>query len=216
MIRVLLADDEQLVCAHLRTILESADDIEVVGVALDGAEAVAQTRRLQPDVVLMDIRMPGTDGITATRQITAAKLPAAVIALTTFDVDTYVLRAMQAGAHGFLLKSTAPADLIELVRVAARGHVVMSPESSAHLVAPSLAAEDLERQSRQRISGLTDRERTVLAMIGEGLTNAAIARQLLLSEATIKGYVSKILTKLDCSNRTQIGLLAHAAGVRRG
>lgn len=215
MIRVLLADDEQLVCAQLRTILESADDIEVVGQALDGAEAVAKARQLRPDVVLMDIRMAGTDGITATRRITQLKLPTTVIALTTFDLDAYVLKAMQAGAQGFLLKSTEPNDLIDLIRVAAGGHVVMSPESSAHLVAPALAAQDLHHQLQQRLSVLTERETSVLAMIGEGRTNADIARALSLSDATVNGYVSKILAKLSCSNRTQLGLLAHAAGLRR-
>lgn len=213
MIRVLIADDEQLVCTFLHTILDSASDIEVVGQALDGTEAVGKAQLLRPDVVLMDIRMPGTDGIAATKQIVDKNLATAVIVLTTFDSDANVLKAMHAGAKGFLLKSTDPDDLVNLVRVAARGHVVLSAQSSAHLLAPALAVGDLNDQIQQRLSTLSARETTVVAMIAQGRTNADIARSLSLSEATIKGYVSKILTKCDCTNRTQLGLLAFAAGL---
>lgn len=215
MIQVLLVDDEQIVCAFLQTILGAAPDVEVVGQALDGAEAVLKARQLRPDVILMDIRMPGTDGIVATKQIVDEKLATAVIVLTTFNSDAHVLEALHAGAKGFLLKSTDPSDIIDLVRIAARGHIVMSEESLARLMAPVQAMEDIQRQMRARISTLSARESGVVAMIGQGLTNAEIARSLSLSDATIKGYVSKVLTKLDCTNRTQLGLLAQGAGLTK-
>ncbi|MFI0443932.1 response regulator [Actinomadura sp. 6N118] len=212
-IRVLLVDDERMVCAHLRTILSAADDIEVVDEAYDGAAAVESVLRHSPDVVLMDLRMPGVDGLTAIGRIAALRSPPAVVALTTFDADHYVLRALRAGAAGFLLKSTPPEDLLELVRVAADGHTVMSAAATRRLVA-SAAARSLERdRHRARIGDLTERETEVLACLGEGLSNAQIARRLHLSEATVKGYVSRLLDKLDCANRTQAGLLAHEAGL---
>src|SRR5215472_11862681 len=166
-----------MVCAHLRTILGSADDIEVVGEAYDGAAGVEAVVRNRPDVVLMDLRMPGVDGLTAIERIGKLADPPAVVVLTTFDADQYVLRALRAGAAGFLVKSTPPEDLIGLVRVAAEGHT------------------------------------EVLACLGEGMSNAQIAARLYLSEATIKGYVSRMLDKLGCANRTQAGLLAHDAGL---
>ncbi|WP_035853357.1 response regulator [Cryptosporangium arvum] len=210
MIRVLLVDDERLVCAHLRTLLSAADDLEVVGEAYDGAEAIEAVVRFRPDVVLMDLRMPDVDGITATARVTALPSPPKVVALTTFDVDDYVLRALQAGAVGFLLKSTAPEDLVALVRVAARGATVLSPEARRHLIE---AGADRER-ARQRVAALTAREREVLAGLGAGLSNQQIARRLHLSEATVKGYVSRLLLELGCDNRTQAGLLAREAGLR--
>ncbi|KAB2349780.1 response regulator transcription factor [Actinomadura rudentiformis] len=209
-----------MVCAHLRTILSAADDIEVVDEAYDGAAAVESVLRHGPDVVLMDLRMPGVDGLTAIGRIAALGSTRggttphpAVVALTTFDADHYVLRALRAGAAGFLLKSTPPEDLIELVRVAADGHTVMSAAATRRLVA-SAAARSLEQdRHRARIGDLTERETEVLACLGEGLSNAQIARRLHLSEATVKGYVSRLLDKLGCANRTQAGLLAHEAGL---
>lgn len=213
--RVLVVDDEPMVCAHLRTILGVADDIEVVGEAHDGEEAVAQVLHLRPDLVLMDLRMPGMDGLTAIERIAGLQRPPVVVALTTFDSDHYVIRALRAGAAGFLLKSTPPEDLAELVRVAADGHTVMSPAATRRLVATA----DDRHAERNRIltalADLTERETDVLACLGEGLSNAEIARRLHLSEATVKGYVSRVLEKLGCANRTQAGLLAYEAGLTR-
>jgi len=212
-IPVVVVDDEPMVCAHLRTILGSAGDIEVVAQAADGAEAVEAVVRHRPRVVLMDLRMPGVDGLTAIERIAALPEPPAVVALTTFDADTYVIRALRAGAAGFLVKSTPPEDLIGLVRVAADGHTVLSPEAARRLVALSSDGRARGDQARRRISGLTERETEVLACLGEGLSNADIAARLHLAEATVKSYVSRMLVKLDCTNRTQAGLLAHEAGL---
>ncbi|GAB2969900.1 response regulator transcription factor [Amycolatopsis acidiphila] len=213
MIRVVVVDDEPMVCAHLRTILGSAEDIEVVAQAQDGAEAVEAVVRHRPHVVLMDLRMPGVDGLTATERITRLPGPPAVVALTTFDADTYVVRALRAGAAGFLVKSTPPEDLINLVRVAADGHTVLSPDAARRLVATSADGDERARRARELVSALTGREREVLAGLGEGRSNADIAHRLHLSEATVKSYVSRMLTKLGCTNRTQAGLLAHEAGL---
>jgi DNA-binding NarL/FixJ family response regulator len=211
MIRVVVVDDEPMVCAHLHTILGSAEDIDVVAQAQDGAEAIEAVVRHHPHVVLMDLRMPGVDGLTATERI--AKLPdaPAVVALTTFDADTYVMRALRAGAAGFLVKSTPPEDLIGLVRVAADGHTVLSPSAARRLVAASSDGEQRTEEAQRLVDGLTEREVDVLGCLGEGLSNADIAQRLRLSEATVKSYVSRMLVKLDCTNRTQAGLLAHEA-----
>jgi DNA-binding NarL/FixJ family response regulator len=212
-IPVLVVDDEPMVCAHLRTILGSAGDIDVVAQAGDGAEAVEAVVRHRPRVVLMDLRMPGVDGLTAIARIAALPDPPAVVALTTFDADTYVIRALRAGAAGFLVKSTPPEDLIGLVRVAADGHTVLSPEAARRLVALSSDGRERGDDARRRAATLTERERDVLACLGEGLSNADIAARLHLAEATVKSYVSRMLVKLDCTNRTQAGLLAHEAGL---
>ncbi|MGW4831215.1 response regulator transcription factor [Amycolatopsis japonica] len=213
MIRVVVVDDEPMVCAHLRTILGSADDIEVVAQAQDGAEAVEAVIRHKPRVVLMDLRMPGVDGLTAIERIAKLPEPPAVVALTTFDADTYVIRALRAGAAGFLVKSTPPEELIGLVRVAADGHTVLSPEAARRLVAMSADGRRRGDDARQKTEGLTEREIDVLACLGEGLSNADIAARLHLAEATVKSYVSRMLVKLGCANRTQAGLLAHEAGL---
>ncbi|WP_216216292.1 response regulator [Amycolatopsis aidingensis] len=213
MIRVIVVDDEPMVCAHLRTILSTAEDIEVVAEAADGAEAVEVVVRYRPQVVLMDLRMPGVDGLAATERIGTLPSPPAVVALTTFDADAYVLRALRAGAAGFLVKSTPPADLISLIRVAADGHTVLSPEAARRLVAASADGRQRSELARRRTSALTEREREVLACLGHGMSNADIAARLHLSEATVKSYVSRMLVKLDCANRTQAGLLAHEAGL---
>ncbi|PRX96312.1 response regulator [Allonocardiopsis opalescens] len=213
-IRVVIVDDEPMVCAHLRTILGSAGDIEVAAVANDGAEGVEAVVRHQPDVVLMDLRMPVVDGLTAIDRI--KRLPGArpaVVVLTTFDADAYVVRALRAGAAGFLIKSTPPEDLIGLVRVAADGHTVLSAEATRRLVAASAHEQAARDRARALVAELTEREVEVLTCLGEGLSNARIAARLHLSEATVKGYVSRMLIKLDCANRTQAGLVAYDAGL---
>jgi DNA-binding NarL/FixJ family response regulator len=212
-VRVLIADDEPMVCEHLTTILSASAAIEVVGVALDGAEAVEATVRSRPDVVLMDLRMPGVDGLAATRRIRALPDPPTVLVLTTFDADRYVVAALRLGAAGFLVKSTPPGELVDLILVAARGHTVLSPLAAAGLLAVTAAAADERDRARGRLTSLTEREREVLAGIGDGLSNAGIAERLFLSETTVKGYVSQVLEKLGCANRTQAGLLAKAAGL---
>jgi DNA-binding NarL/FixJ family response regulator len=215
MIRVVVVDDEPMVCAHLRTILGSAPDIEVVDEAHDGAEGVQAVVRSRPDVVLMDLRMPGVDGITAIERIGKLDVRPAVVVLTTFDADQYVLRALRAGAAGFLVKSTPPADLIGLVRVAAEGNMVLSPAAARRLIAASTDSQPARDRARRLVAELTEREAEVLACLGEGLSNAQIAGRLYLSEATVKGYVSRMLDKLGVANRTQAGLLAHEAGLLR-
>ncbi|MGP3928971.1 response regulator [Nonomuraea sp. KM88] len=210
MIRVLVADDDPMVRHHLRTILTSKGKVEVVAEAEDGAEAVEAVLRAAPDVVLMDIRMPGVDGITATAEIARLPTPPVVVALTTFDSDAHVLRALQAGASGFLVKSTPPEDLLDLVKVAAQGATVLSPSAARHLVSRSAPADVAVRE---KLAALSERERDVLACLGEGLTNGEIAARLFLSDSTVKSYISRLLAKLDLANRTQAGLLAHQAGL---
>ena len=213
MIRVVVVDDEPMVCAHLRTILGSAPNIEVVDEAHDGAAGVAAVVRSRPDVVLMDLRMPVLDGIAAIERIVKLGNPPVVVVLTTFDADQYVLRALRAGAAGFLVKSTPPEDLIGLVRVAAEGHTVLSPAAARRLIAASTDSQPAAERARKLVGSLTEREVEVLAGLGEGLSNAQIAGRLYLSEATVKGYVSRMLDKLGLDNRTQAGLLAHDAGI---
>jgi DNA-binding NarL/FixJ family response regulator len=213
MIRLVLVDDEPMVLAHLCTVLTSAADIEVVGTARDGAEAIEAAVRLRPDVMLMDLRMPEVDGLTAIERI--AKMPAApaLVALTTFDTDSHVMKALRAGASGFLLKTTPPEDLIGLVRVAADGHTVMSRQAARRVVTASADEHRRSAAARARVDELTERERDLLRCLGEGMSNATVAATLHLSEATVKSYVSRMLTKLRCDNRTQAGLLAHEAGL---
>jgi DNA-binding NarL/FixJ family response regulator len=213
MVTVVVVDDEPMVCAHLRTILGSAPDIEVVDEAHDGAAGVAAVVRSRPDVVLMDLRMPVLDGIAAIERIVRLGNPPVVVVLTTFDADQYVLRALRAGAAGFLVKSTPPEDLIGLVRVAAEGHTVLSPAAARRLIAASADSQPARERARKLVGALTEREVEVLTGLGEGLSNAQIAARLYLSEATVKGYVSRMLDKLGLDNRTQAGLLAHDAGL---
>jgi DNA-binding NarL/FixJ family response regulator len=174
---------------------------------------VAAVIRNRPDVVLMDLRMPVLDGIAAIEQIGRLTDPPVVVVLTTFDADQYVLRALRAGAAGFLVKSTPPEDLIGLVRVAAEGHTVLSPAAARRLIAASADRQPAADRARQLTASLTEREVEVLSCLGEGLSNAQIAARLYLSEATVKGYVSRTLEKLGLENRTQAGLLAHDAGL---
>ncbi|MEV4183747.1 response regulator transcription factor [Streptosporangium canum] len=206
-------DDDPMVRQHLRTILSSSAEVEVVGEARDGAEAVENVLRNRPDVVLMDIRMPGVDGITATKEINRLAAPPAVIALTTFDSDSHVLSALEAGAGGFLVKPTPAEDLLNLVKVAADGHVVMSPLVARRLIAHSTRSDRRRDAARATVATLAERERQVPACLGDGLTNSEIAQRLFLSETTVKSYVSRLLVKLDLTHRTQAALLAHQAGL---
>ncbi|MFH8979035.1 response regulator [Streptomyces sp. NPDC017890] len=212
-IRVVVVDDEPMVCAHLKTILGSVEDIEVVDAAHDGAAAVESVVRHRPDLVLMDLRMPGVDGLAAIERIVKLDGAPPVVALTTFDADEYVLRALRSGASGFLVKSTPPEDLIGLVRVAADGHTVLSPVATRRMLAAASGEDEARDRARELVGRLTERETDVLTCMGEGLSNAQIASRLYLSEATIKGYVSRMLVKLECANRTQAGLLAYDAGL---
>jgi DNA-binding NarL/FixJ family response regulator len=212
-IRVLLVDDEVMVCAHLRTILEGADDLLVIGAAHDGAEAVEFVIRHKPDVVLMDLHMPGVDGLTALAQIVTQPGAPKVVVLTTFDLDQYVLKAMRGGAAGFLLKDTPPEDLVALIRVAADGHTVLSPVATQRLVAASTDRSARRERAAAALADLTEREVDILVCIAAGLSNAQISERLHLSEATVRSYVSRMLTKLGCANRTQASLLAYTAGL---
>ena len=213
MIRVVVVDDEPMVCAHLRTILGSAPDIEVVDEAHDGA-AGDRGRCAQPARRGADGPADaGMDGITAIERIVKLAQPPVIVVLTTFDADQYVLRALRAGAAGFLVKSTPPENLIGLVRVAAEGNTVLSPAAARRLIAASADSQSARDRARKLVAALTEREAEVLAGLGEGLSNAQIAARLYLSEATVKGYVSRMLVKLGLANRTQAGLLAHDAGI---
>ncbi|MEU4423265.1 response regulator transcription factor [Actinoplanes sp. NPDC024001] len=213
-IRVLLADDHAAIRAGMRLMLEQAPDIVVVGEAADGAVAVRQATALRPDVVLMDIRMPGTDGISATRAITTAGL-ADVLILTTFDFDDYLFGALRAGAAGFLLKSVEPVALIDAVRRVAAGDGFLAPEVTRRLLAAFVSAGSAPAAApaSPALDSLTDRERDVLAALGRGLSNADLAAELAITEATAKTHVSRVLAKLGCSSRVQAAILAKEAGL---
>jgi DNA-binding NarL/FixJ family response regulator len=214
MIRVVLVDDEQLVRSGLRMILESAGDIEIVGEAADGADAVEQVRRHRPDVVLMDIRMPAMDGLTATRELTALPEPPKVIMLTTFELDEYVHAALSNGAVGFLLKDTPPRDLIQAVRTVVEGNAMLAPTVTRRLIAEFAARSSAQATAaRRRLEALTEREREVVVAVARGLSNAEIGKRLYMSEATVKAHVSRILAKLDMTNRVQAAILVHDAGL---
>ena len=215
MARILIVDDDALVRAGLRMILESADDLQVVGEATDGSQVTAAVQRHRPDVVLMDIRMPTMDGLAATAALQAMAEPPRVIVLTTFDLDDFVFRALQAGAAGFLLKDTPPLELIAAVRVVAAGDGMLSPGVTRRLIGHFAADPrvDRRRQALERLAGLTDREREVLVQVGQGLSNADIGRSLFMSEATVKAHVSRVLVKLGVANRVQVAILAHDAGL---
>jgi DNA-binding NarL/FixJ family response regulator len=212
-IRVLLVDDEALVRAGLRMILESAEDITIVGEAEDGAEAVEAVQRSTPDVVLMDIRMPLVDGLAATEAVRGLDDPPAVVILTTFDLDDHVFRALQAGAAGFLLKDSPPLDLIQAVRVVAGGDSMLSPSVTRRLIGHFASATTDSRRTtaRSKLDELTPRELEVLIEVGRGQSNADIGAALYMSEATVKAHVSRLLLKLEQANRVQLAILAHEA-----
>ena len=215
MIRVLVVDDEALVRSGLRMILEAVDDIVVVAEANDGAAAVAAVARHRPDVVLMDVRMPGVDGLTAAERIGGGPESPKLIMLTTFDLDEYVHAALRAGAVGFLLKDTPPRDLAAAVRTVAAGNAMLAPTVTKRLISayaeqrPSRAEE-----ARRQLAALTGREDEVVRAVARGLSNAEIGRELSMSEATVKAHVSRSLAKLGLTNRVQAAILVHDAGPR--
>jgi DNA-binding NarL/FixJ family response regulator len=214
MIRVLVVDDEQLVRTGLRLILEAAGDIVVVGEAGDGAEAVSAVGRLRADVVLMDVRMPGLDGLTAAERVTRLPDPPKVIMLTTFDLDEHVHRALRAGAVGFLLKDTPPRDLAAAVRTVAAGNAMLAPTVTRRLIS-SFAEKGPSgaEVANERLTVLTERERQVVRAVARGLSNAEIGRELTMREATVKAHVSRALAKLGLVNRVQAAILVHEAGL---
>jgi len=214
-VKVLLVDDDALVRAGLRMMLSAAEDIVVVGEASDGAEAVTATQSHRPDVVLMDIRMPEVDGITATGRLRALPEPPQVVVLTTFHIDEYVLRALRGGASGFLLKDTPPSDILDAVRRVAAGDAMLSPAVTRTLLA-HVADNDLnDRRSaaRGRLATLTEREREVAVAVGSGATNAEIGAELFMSEGTVKAHVSRLLVKLEAPNRVHIAIIVHDAAL---
>ncbi len=214
-IRVLIADDDPLVRAGLAMILAAASDLTLVGEAADGTEVIPAIDAHAPDVVLMDIRMPKLDGLGATELVRARPDPPEVIVLTTFHADEYVLRALRAGASGFLLKDTPPADILRAISRVAAGEPILSPAVTRQLIAHvgSTGADARQRHARTMLARLSEREREVAVAVGQGRSNAQISDELFMSVATVKAHVSSMLTKLDLNNRTQIALLAHDAGL---
>ncbi|RZS63369.1 LuxR family two component transcriptional regulator [Agromyces ramosus] len=230
MIRVLVVDDQALVRAGFRTILDSEDGIEVVGEAADGAAAVTAVTELAPDVVCMDVQMPGMDGLEATRRITAdAASGAAVLVLTTFNREDYLFAALEAGASGFLLKNSSPEQLIEAVQVVARGDALLSPDVTRRVIEavaasagrllvpaqPEAPPTTVERPAPAALASLTDREREVLELLAEGISNAEIAQRMWVGEATVKTHVSKVLMKLGLRDRVHAVVYAYEHGVVR-
>ena len=213
-VKVLLADDQTLVRAGFRVLLERGHDIEVVGEVADGAAAIEAVRLLRPDVVLMDIRMPVLDGLQATREIVADERLAGVrvVMLTTYEFDEYVFEALRVGASGFLLKDVDPADLRQAVRVAASGDALLSPSVTRRLI-EFVAKAAPRRADPERLSLLTDREREVMALVGGGLSNDEIARRLFMSPATAKTHVSRAMAKLGARDRAQLVVLAYETGL---
>jgi DNA-binding NarL/FixJ family response regulator len=215
-IRILLADDQSLVRAGFKALLDARDDLEVVGEASDGASAVELAKQLRPDVILMDIRMPGLDGLEATRQIAADSELAAVriVILTTFGLDEYLFDALRFGASGFLLKDTEPADLATAVRVVAQGDSLISPSMTRRLVA-EFASRAKEPHPAAELDAITPREREVMALVADGLTNDEIGEKLYIGPATVRTHVSRAMTKLRVRDRAQLVVLAYETGLVR-
>ncbi|MEV4543276.1 response regulator transcription factor [Micromonospora echinaurantiaca] len=214
-IKVLLADDEGLVRSGFKVLLDLEDDITVVGEATNGAEAVERARATRPDVVLMDIRMPRLDGIQATTQITATHglEQVRVLILTTYDTDEYVFEALQAGASGFLLKDAGPAELLHAIRVVAAGDALLAPRITRRLIGQFTAQRTATRAAEDRLAVLTQREREVLALVGQGLSNHEIGAELFLSPATARTHVSHAMAKLGARDRAQLVVIAYQTGL---
>lgn len=213
MIRVLLADDQELVRAGFRLLLDHPDDIEVVGEATDGVTALESTARLRPDVVLMDVRMPRLDGIAATERILVTSPDVRVIVLTTFDADEYVYGALRAGASGFLLKSAPPETLVQAIRTTAAGDALLDPAVTRRVIERCAAVPDATPSPPREFDRLTEREREVLGQVARGLSNAEIARELFVSEATVKTHVARLLAKLGLRDRVQAVVFAYEHGL---
>ena len=213
-IRVLVVDDDALVRAGLSMLLAGVEEIVIVGEAADGSEVAHAVAEHEPDIVLMDIRMPGMDGLAATELLRAHDNAPEVIVLTTFEADDDVLRALRAGASGFLLKDTPPADIVRAVRAVAAGEPMLSPTITRRLIGHVTDGEthDRQRHAREQLDRLTEREREVAVAVGLGKSNAEIGRELYMSVPTVKSHVSRVLEKLEFNNRVQIALLAHDAG----
>lgn len=214
-IRVLIVDDDALVRAGLSMMLANAGDLDVVGDAADGAEVVAAVNQHRPDVVLMDIRMPRLDGLAATELLRARRDPPEIVILTTFDTDDHIVRAMRAGASGFLLKHTPPPEIVRAIRQVAAGEPMMSPAVLRKMMSyvADTGADPRRARARELLGRLSDGERAVAALVGQGRTNSEIGGELSLSVATVKAYVSRLLTKLELNNRVQIALLVHDAAL---
>jgi DNA-binding NarL/FixJ family response regulator len=210
-IRVLIADDQALMRTGFRMILDAQDDIEVVGEAIDGADAIRRFEKLAPDVVVMDVRMPTMDGIEATRRLAALERPARVLILTTFDLDDYVYEALRAGASGFLLKDRPPEELVAAVRVIAAGEALLAPSVTRRLIEEF--ARRAPRATQTELGELTQREREVLVLMARGLSNAEIARALFVAETTVKTHVGRVLHKLRLRDRAQAVVLAYESGL---
>jgi DNA-binding NarL/FixJ family response regulator len=212
MIRVLIADDQALVRTGFRVILEAEPDLEVIGEAADGREAIEATKTLRPEVVLMDIRMPNLDGIDATRQLVQGEQPPRVLILTTFDLDEYVYDALRAGASGFLLKDATAEELLHAIRVIAAGEALLSPSITRRLI-EDYARRPPAREQPPALAGLTPRELEVLRLVARGFSNGEIARELFVGDATVKTHVARIFAKLDLHDRAQAVVLAYESGL---
>jgi DNA-binding NarL/FixJ family response regulator len=212
-IGVLVVDDDALVRAGLSMLLAGAQDIRIVGEVADGAEVAAAVDRHHPQVVLMDIRMPRVDGLAATELLRARPDPPEVIVLTTFDTDDHVLRAMRAGASGFLLKHTPPAEIVRAIRLVAAGEPMLSPTALRRMMLYVAGADPLRHKARESLKRLADGELAVARLIAQGRTNQEISRELFISVATVKAYVSRLLAKLGLNNRVQVALLVHDAAL---
>jgi DNA-binding NarL/FixJ family response regulator len=213
LIKVLVADDEALLRSAFSSLIEAQDDLEVVGAAADGRQAVALVASLAPDVVVMDVRMPVMDGIEATRQIARDSAAARVLILTTFDLDEYVFQALRAGASGFALKSRPPEELLSGIRTLAAGEALLAPSVTRRLIAHFTDRTQTTARTPWGFSELTDREREVLVLVARGLSNAELAATLHVTLATAKTHVSRLLTKLGARDRTQLVILAYESGV---
>jgi DNA-binding NarL/FixJ family response regulator len=214
-VRVLIVDDQALIRSSLTSLLGTVEDVEVVGEAADGRDAVEQAARVRPDVVLMDIQMPVLDGIAATEQIIRDHEGTQVVMLTTFDLDAYVLGAVRAGAAGFLLKDGDVDDLAQGIRAAARGEALMAPSSLRRLMREFATRPEPAPDAVRRLERLTERERDVLRLMADGLSNTEIARSMVVEVSTVKSHVSRLLTKLDARDRTQAVVVAYAGGLVR-